>query len=36
MIFRISGTKRTVRNREVSVLSRCPLGEVKLHFRDHS
>ena len=31
MIFGISGTKRTVRNREVSVLQRCPYGEVRLY-----
>ena len=27
----MSGTKRTVRNREVSVLQRCPYGEVRLY-----
>ena len=31
MIFGISGTKRTVHNREVSVLQRCPYGEVRLY-----
>ena len=31
MIFGISGTKHTVRNREVSVLQRCPYGEVRLY-----
>ena len=31
MIFGISGTKRTVRNREVSVLQRCSYGEVRLY-----
>ena len=31
MILGISGTKRTVRNREVSVLERCPYGEVRLY-----
>ena len=31
MSFGISGTNRTVRNREVSVLQRCPYGEVRLY-----
>ena len=31
MIFGISGIKRTVCNREVSVLQRCPYGEVRLY-----
>ena len=33
MFFGISGTKRTVHNREVSILLRRPEGEVRLYWQ---